>query len=316
MTRYTFCTATIAGLMWLGSTVAAPATASVVGELYPNIVDTSHASWRAAQFFQGYFTAKSLHSPNLWLQFFHPTQVGYYDATLGEGWPSRSAAAKVFTELMEAWPKNATSYPLQIFGDTTSAVVHSVDTPGLFGAEIRQVSAVDFRDGKVIRQVDYWDGRRNPVINGRSANDQYPTDLGLDAVRERAAPEMNRVARQLNAAFSECDAEAATALFSYDAVFEDNTLRTREDGQLAINRYLQRALGHLPYGPGTTLRHVLGSARGGGYEWQTAGQPERNGITALELDGTGLITRLVTVWDGSRTSDSAIHALTALSIET
>lgn len=301
--------------MWLGSTAATPAPAPVVGGLYPNIVDTSHASWQVAHFFQGYFTAKSIHNPDLWLQFFHPTQVGYYDATLGEGWPTRSAAAEVFTELMATWPKNATSYPLQIFGDTTSAVVHSVDTPGLFGAEIRQLSAVDFRDGKVTRQVDYWDGRRNPAIQGRSTNDQYPTDLGLDTVEERAASEMIRVARQLNAAFSSCDAEAAAAMFSYDAVFEDNTLRTREDGQLAIGRYLQRALGHLPYGPGTTLRHILGSARGGGYEWQAARQPERNGITALELDGSGLITRLVTIWDGSRTSDSAIQALTALSIE-
>jgi hypothetical protein len=296
--------------------MAARAASSVGSDLYPDMVDTSHASPLAAEFFQGYFTAKGLHDANWWLQFFHPTQVVYYDATLGEGFPSRSLVVTAFTENAQSWPKNATSYPLQILGDTASAVVHYVDTPGLFGAaEIRSISAVDFRDGKVTRQVDYWDGRQNPDITSRSPDDQYTYDLGLSTVGEDAAPDMNETAHRLNAALSAGDAEAAAALFSYDAIFEDTTLRTREEGQLAIGRYLQRALAQLPYGPGTTLRHVLGSVHGGGYEWQIDGQPTRNGITALELDSSGLITRLSTVWDGSRISDSAIQALVALSIE-
>lgn len=138
----------------------------------------------------------------------------------------------------------------------------------MFGpSEIRSISAVDFRDGKVTRQVDYWDGRGNPDIEGRPARNQYPTNLGLDTVEDTAAPEIDWAAHQLNAALSACDAEAAMALFSNDAVFEDITLRTRQEGQTAIGRYLQRALEHLPYGPGTTLRHVLGSVEGGGYEW-------------------------------------------------
>jgi hypothetical protein len=112
------------------------------------------------------------------------------------------------------------------------------------------------------------------------------------------------------------DANAAAALFSYDAILEDFTLRTREEGLLAIGRYLQRALPYLPYGPGTTLRHVLGNDHGGGYEWQTDGQSVRNGITALELDSSGLITQLATIWDGSRTNNSAIQTLAALWIET
>ncbi|KAF4621515.1 hypothetical protein G7Y89_g14557 [Cudoniella acicularis] len=232
------------------------------------------------------------------------------------GIPFAVSAGDRFTEVTEEWAKNATSYPLQILGDTASAVVHYVDTPGLFGAEIRSISAVDFRDGKVTRQADYWDGRRNPVIADAGPDGQYPYDLGLDTVEQKAAPEMNRTAHQLNDALSAGDAEAAAALFSYDAIFEDITLRTREEGQLEIGRYLQRALAYLPYGPGTTLRHVLGSVQGGGYEWQTDGQPVRNGIAALELDGSGLITQFTAVWDGSRMNDSAIQALAALSIET
>lgn len=195
-------------------------------------------------------------------------------------------------------------------------MLHFVDTPRLFGAaEIRFISAVDFRDGKVTRQVDYWDGRRNPD-DVPGPDDEYPYDLGLDTVGEQAAPKMNWTAHQLDAALSAGDADAAAALFSSDGILKDFTLRMRQEGQFAIGRYLQRALAYLPYGPGTTLRHVLGNDYGGGYEWKTDGQPVRNGITALELDGSSLITQLTTVWDRSRMSDSAIQALAALSIET
>ncbi len=128
---------------------------------------------------------------------------------------------------------------------------------------------------------------------------------------------MISIAHQLNTALSAGDVVAAESLFSYDAILTDFTLRTREEGQLAIGRYLQRAVAHLPYGAGATLRHVLGSVQGGGYEWRTNGlQPVLNGVTALELDGSGLITQLTTVWDGSRMSVSAIQALVAFSIET
>jgi len=167
----------------------------------------------------------------------------------------------------------------------------------------------------VTRQVDYWDGRRNPVIAGRPAADQYPYDLGLETVRENTAPEIIKVAGQLNAALSMGDVGAAIMLFSYDAVFEDTTLRTRQEGQLAIGRHLQRTLSLLPYGSGTILRHILGSAQGGGYEWRASGQRDLNGITVLVLDEQGLITKMTAVWDGSRLNESTIQALTALSVE-
>lgn len=306
----------VAGWTWLGNMMATHASPDVGDDLYPDIAYATHASWPAAEFFHGYFAARSLHNANWWAQFFHPTQAVYYDATLGEGFVSRPMIEMAFKEAAQGWPVNATSYPLQILGDTTSAIVYYVNTPEMFGAEIRCISAIDFLDDKVTRQVDYWDGRRNPVIASRSTDDKYPHDLGLDTVEQKAASELDRIANQLNTALSACDAKAATALFSYDAVFEDITLRTREEGQLAISRYLKRALPYLPYGPGASLRHVLGSIQGGGYEWQTDGQSVRNGITMLELNGSGSIIRLTTVWDGSRMSDSVIRTLAMLSIET
>jgi ketosteroid isomerase-like protein len=281
----------------------------------PDIADTNHASQGAVEFFRGYYSAKSRHDAEGWLQYFHPSRLAYYDATLGLGTDSRPVMEKQFREMVSMWPENARSYPVRILGDTTSAVVVFVDTPELFGAELRIIAAVDFRDGKVTRQADYWDGRRNSAISLRGPDDQYPHGLGLETVLEIAAPEMDRTARQLNAALVTGDDQAAAALFSADAVFEDLSTRTRVEGRSAIGRYLRRALAELPYGPGATLRHVLGSAQGGGYEWQTNSEPVRNGITALELDGDSAITRLTAVWDASRMSDAAMRWLTTLSIE-
>jgi hypothetical protein len=85
--------------MWLGHGQATP---SARGDLYPDIANASHASRRTTEIFQDYFTAKSLHNVNLWLQFFHPTQVVYYNTTLGVGWPSRSTIMVPFTSMVQA----------------------------------------------------------------------------------------------------------------------------------------------------------------------------------------------------------------------
>jgi hypothetical protein len=57
-----------------------------------------------------------------------------------------------------------------------------------------------------------------------------------------------------------CDAAAASALFTTDATFEDLTLHTTMVGQQAIGGVLDRAAALLPYGPGTSVRHVVGTA--------------------------------------------------------
>lgn len=284
-------------------------------DLYPDITDTSHATQQAAEFFRGYYTAKSRRDAEGWLRYFHSSRLAYYDATLGLGADSQSAVEELFRQLVPAWPESSRSYPLRILGDTTSAVVVFVDTPELFGAELRIIAAVDFRDGKVIRQVDYWDGRGNSAVSLRGPKDQYPHDLGQETVQATTSPIMDKTARQLNAALAAGDAQGAAALFSADGVFEDMTTRTRVEGRLAIGRYLRRALSALPYGPGTSLFHVLGSAQGGGYEWRTSSGPARNGITALELDGDSAVTRLTAVWDASTMPDAAMRSLATLSLE-
>ena len=287
-------------------------------ELYPNIAKTSHASPQAVKFFHDYFTAKSTDNADALLEFFNPNQGEYYDATLGLAIAaSRSELLTNLKAIAQGWAKTAPndrSYPLRILGDTMGgALVYFVDTPGLFGAEIRSISSFDFLDGTVRRQLDNWDGRGNIVKSSLGGDAQYPYNLGLAGVKEKAAVEMKRAAYRLNNALSAGNATAAAVLFSYDAVFEDLTLRARVEGQIAISSYLQRSLHGLPYGPGTEVSHVLGSARGGGYEWRPSGNNVRYGITGLELDCSGNITRFTAVWDGSRLNQTAIQGLAELS---
>ncbi|MDX5564990.1 hypothetical protein PYK79_19060 [Streptomyces sp. ID05-04B] len=284
--------------------------------VYPyDVTDTSHASRQAAAFFRSYFTAKTLRNVDAFMNHFRPSQTAYYDATLGWGSTSYAQLKGGLPQTMAAWGKDGKAYPVRIVGDTHGAVVEFTDTKPLFGDEIRGIAAVDFRDGKIVRQADYWDGRHNTVANGKAPADQYPTDLGATAVKENSAPAIERAARMLNAALAADNPQAAAALFSTDATFEDAATRTSVQGQLAIGRYLERALPNLPYGPGTTVRHVLGSSKGGGYEWKTSATAVRNGITMLELDRHGLITNLTTTWDASGLSDSALKTLATLAIE-
>jgi ketosteroid isomerase-like protein len=177
----------------------------------------------------------------------------------------------MWEQYMPQWPAGAKSYPTQILGDMTSAVVLVTDTPELFGGEIRTISIADLEDGKIVRLVDYWDGRGfGAELAGslRVPADSYPHDLGVSTVASRPGP-IATAARELTAAFAAGDADRAGELFSYDAVFEDMALRTQLRGQAAIVRYLRRALPGLPYAR-ASVRHVAGAGQGGGYEWLTA----------------------------------------------
>jgi hypothetical protein len=279
---------------------------------YPDIVDVSHATKGAADFFRVFFTAKSLHKPAEMMEHFTRGKVLYIDATSGGIWPSWEALDAVFQNF-PAKPPTALSYPLAIYGDNHSALVSFADTPELFGRELRILGAVSFDDdGKIIRWMDYWDGRSSNVKN--TLKPTYPTafddDIGNSAAR------VAQVAKLLQGAFADGDAAAATALFAPDAVYEDMALHAQILGRLAIGRYLARSLAKLPYGRGAALAHVVGSDQGGGYEWRPAAAfPMRRGIVALALDEQGLIARLTTVYDSSLIEDADYQSLVLLSAE-
>jgi hypothetical protein len=292
--------------------LAPPAQAQVKAP-YPDIAETSHASPAATSAFRRFFTAKSAHRPAELMQSFNKTGVLYIDVTSGGIWPSWEALNQIFTGFLPKAPPAAMSYPVRILGDGRSAIVAFTDTPELFGRELRILGAVSFDEhGKIIRWMDYWDGRSSGAKNSIGPN--YPTDFH-DNVGS-ATGRIAETAAKLQQAFAAGDAQAAAGMFSGDAVYEDMALHGQILGRLAIQRYLSRALAKVPYGPGASVAHVVGADAGGGYEWHAGqGFPQRRGNTALELDASGKITRLTVVYDSSLFPDADYRALVALSGE-
>jgi hypothetical protein len=281
---------------------------------YPDIADTSHATRKAAETFRGFFTAKSAHDPVKLMTYFAADPVLYIDASSGNQWPTHQSLTDVFTRFLPNARPDALSYPLRIVGDEHSALVEFEDTPALFGAELRILGSVTFDDkGRIVRWIDYWDGRSSQRKTQIAPS--YPTDFHDGVVN--ASPKIERTADALQKAFAAGDAAAATALFSFDAVYEDMAAHTRVVGQLQIGRYLARALPDVPYGRGASVAHVVGGDMGGGYEWHAgpSAAPMRRGNTELALDAEGKITRFVTVYDSGLLPDEEYRRLVALAGE-
>ena len=301
----------------LGAAVLAlglAAAASAETLPYPDVTDTSHATPEAVKVLKAFFVAKSAHEAADMMTHFAPgDRVLYIDASSGNSWPSWNALNQIFTTMMPRMKPGALSYPLRILGDRHSALVYFEDTPELFGKELRILGAVSFDDqGRIIRWMDYWDGRSSDRKTAISAT--YPTDFH-DGVGN-AVGRIADTARALQAAFSAGDAKAATALFSNDAVYEDMALHTQVLGRLQIERYLSRALPKVPYGGTASVAHVVGGDLGGGYEWHAAqGFPQRRGNTAIELDKQGKISRLTVVYDSGLFTGDAYRQLVQLAAE-
>jgi hypothetical protein len=284
---------------------------------YPNVTDTSHATDRVADIFEGFFTAKSLHDGKKMVSFFAPDPVLYIDAGLGFSWPSRASLLQVWTNppFSTANP-NALSYPLRVIGNCRSALIEFVDTPPLLGQEFRFLSSITFNDKcQIVRWIDYWDGRSSLTRIPIGSFGPYPSDFHDSVIN--ASQTIKKAAQALQDAFSAGDAAKAAQLFTPDAVFEDMALHTRVEGQLQIQRYLTRGLAKLPYGPGASVAHVVGSERGGGYEWRAslAAAPLVRGNSALELDDDGKITRFTTIYDSYQFPDAVYQTLVQLAAE-
>jgi hypothetical protein len=309
-----------AGILAAGTASAATTTATTTGSgkqglPYPSgVTDTSHCTPEVAAIFRGVFTAKSEHDAAGFMSYFSTANTTYMDACLGVSLSSWAAANDFFTPFFASVPAAAISYPLRIVGDVRSAAIEFVDAPAFFGQEIRALSSVTFDSNhKIIRWVDYWDGRGSLTQNTIAST--YPADF-RDS-EQNADPAVVQAARALQAAFAAGDAAAAVALMSVDVIHEDMAAHTRVRGQFQAQRYYARALGRLPYGPGAALVHAEGSRQGGGYEWSAApdAAPMRRGHTCVELDEAGKIGRLTAIYDSSLLSYAAYQSLAGLAAE-
>lgn len=250
---------------------------------------------------EAFFATKSACDVEGTMAYFSPGMVSYIDATLGWDLDSYDTLKDVFEQYMPNWLPPARSYATKILSNECSALVHMVDTPELFGGELRVLAAVDLADGKIVRWIDYWDSSAfDDGLYGqiRIPAAQFPTDLKDGAIPTRAAPDLVAAATRLQSAFGAADPAAAGGLLHTDVVLEDMALRVQVIGRIEVVAYLDRVLDQAPYGRSSTLRHVVGDSAGGGLEW-TAG-PDAGalaGITALERDADGLVTRITSVYD-------------------
>jgi hypothetical protein len=281
---------------------------------YPQVTDTSHGTADVSAVFKGFFTAKSLHHGADMVPFFAPDPIIYIDAQSYGLWPDRASLLAVWTSAQFAGgPPTALSYPLRVVGDCKSAVVEFVDTPDLLGADLRFFGSVTFDDKcQIVRWVDYADNRS---ANRASANRTPLTNFN-DSV-SNASTRLKLVAQALQTAYSAGNAAAAAALFTPDAVYEDMALHTRIEGQVEIQRYLTRAVAAMPFGTDAALVHVSGSDQGGGFEWSAATSfaPLKRGITVIELDAAGKITRLSSMFDSGRLPYATYQTLVNLAAE-
>jgi hypothetical protein len=252
------------------------------------------------------------------MSYFSPNLASYIDATLGWDLGSYDALKALFARYMPTWSPPARSYATGVLSNETSALVRMVDTPELFGGELRILAAIDFADGKIVRWVDYWDAASfdgELYAQFRTPADAFPKDLKDGQVPTRAAPELVAAATALQQAFRAADAPAAASLMHTDVILEDMSLRTQVIGRIEARHYLSRILGDAPYGRSSQLRHIVGGRSGGGFEW-TAGPNADTlpGITALELDTDRLITKITSVYDSRQLKPGRKAALVAASL--
>lgn len=286
--------------------------------MYPEIADDSHASDELMRLMRSYFTAKTNQNVAETMAHFS-TSIVYSDAVLGWVMDYKNLR-DVYAQFMPKWG-DGQNYPTRLVGDDRSAIVFMTCTPELFGQEALCVVAVDVRDGKIVRWVDYWDARHFGVVEAqqleaarpRGKGEPFPESFGEEGLDTTASERMQTTCALLASAMASSDAAAAASLFSWDCVFEDMTLRSQLRGQLALERYLNRSLRALPYGADVTVRHVVGSDQGGGFEWTR--DESLRGVTCLELDKAGAITRMTSVWNGALMANEAFRNLALRTLE-
>jgi hypothetical protein len=279
-------------------------------------IETTHASADVVRFFERYFRDKSAHDVDATMSHFNRAPFTYIDAILGWPFTTWQQLHDLFAQYMPQWSAGTTSTASRILGDDTSAIVYFTNSPNLFGpSEMRSIGVVNLQHGKVSRWIDYWDGRHFGIANLQASklpDDQFPADFRESTVGETAAPAMKRAVARLNQAFVSGD---ASGLFSLDATFTDLVGHVQAVGPRHIGTFLAASGGLLPYArAGAQVRHVVGSATGGGYEWTAPGAVPR-GVNTLELDDRGLITRFESMWDGSRVDDDYLLRLASAALE-
>lgn len=259
--------------------------------------DFSRADPSAAAFFDRCFDGKNSRQVASFLSSFSRNMAAYSDATLGWkvlGW-------QPLHDLLEQYMPNwgdGVSYSTRILAGSLSAIVAVTDTPELFDGEIYALACVDFRDGEILRWIDYGDSTSfaPEVLAAMTVSvEVYPDDLDEAEVQSSAEEAIEIACTCLHDEFAQ-GAREVENLLTYDVVYEDIAARVQLVGRSEVTNYIRRTIGLLPFGPGARLFHIVGGVTGGGYGWKgTPGSNVPRDVSALELDDSGAISRITTL---------------------
>lgn len=271
---------------------------------FPDLRTAPHAPAELGAFFADFFAAKNARDLDQTMSFFSPDLRTYTDATLGWDLASFDALRALYAQYMPTWSPAARSEPTRIFGDDRRAVLAFTDSPELFGAELRILGVVDLAGGKIVRWVDYWNGRTVPPALYHQLRAASPAQPHWPAAgTERPAATTDQA---LGGAFSRGEPAAIGAALAPEAVLEDLPLQLTITGRAAILRFLTLALPHLPYGRGARWADPL-PLTSGGAEWTAAPTwPAVRGLTAVGCNAQGEIERLVSMYDARLISDERL----------
>ncbi len=116
--------------------------------------------------------------------------VIYIDAGLGEQWPSRLAARGVVVRELRRRAAERAVLPAAHHRRRAQRGHRVRRYPALLGSEFRFLSSLTFdRHGKIIRWIDYWDGRSSlvhlPIGTLGPYPDRFPRQPGPSVVRHQ-----------------------------------------------------------------------------------------------------------------------------------
>ena len=198
-------------------------------------------------------------------------------------------------------------------------MVAFTDTPELFGGEIRILAAIDFKDGKVVRWIDYWDGRSfgaEAAAKIRTPPDKFPTNFDYDVASDGASAKIKDVVAEARRRLRRGRRGGSRRAVQLRRRLSRPRVARAHSRQSTRSGNIWRACWPtVPYGKGSKLMHVVGSDQGGGYEWTNADSSVKRGIVAIDLNSAGQIERLDTTWDNGVMSDADLQALVLQSIE-
>ena len=287
--------------------------------LYPDVVNTSHATPRSGRVLQVLFHRQER------------AQAGADDGSfLGSAPDLYRRGVRLAVLQQERHDRNFRAIHAEMAADRpVVSDPHQRRHPFGLGRLHRHAGIVRRRDphprrdrlqGRQDRALDRLLGR--PLVRRRNGGEdahaagQIPDQLRLRRrQRRRLGEDQRRVAETCRRLCVGRCRRLPTHCSATTPSTSTGRLRARILGKLAIGKYLARVLATAPYGKGANSCMSSAAIRAAATSGPTTAASVKRGIVAIDLNSAGQIERLDTTWDNGVMSDADLQALVLQSIE-